>query len=96
MDYANILTAIPLEFTPQDDIVLLEPYHYLGKNPGKEIRSQLIEAFNYWLDVKKEDLEVIQNVVGYVISLSLSVGVVAWSRTELVDRAGQTPDGVHA
>lgn len=66
MDYSNILTNLPLDFTPQDDVVLLEPYHYLGKNPGKEIRSQLIEAFNFWLDVKKDDLDVIQNVVGSV------------------------------
>lgn len=50
---------------------LLEPYTYISANPGKEIRSQLIEAFNLWLKVPDEDLEVIRKVVRMLHNASL-------------------------
>jgi len=50
---------------------LLEPYTYISANPGKEIRSQLIEAFNLWLDVPEGDLEVIRGVVRMLHNASL-------------------------
>ena len=50
---------------------LLEPYTYISANPGKEIRSQLIEAFNLWLDVPEGDLDVIRGVVRMLHNASL-------------------------
>jgi geranylgeranyl diphosphate synthase type 3 len=70
LDYANIL-SLPLSHTPADETLLLEPFTYLLSNPGKDIRSQLIEAFNVWLRVPSEDLEVIRKVVEMLHTSSL-------------------------
>jgi hypothetical protein len=43
--------------------ILLAPYHYLLKNPGKGIRSMIFNAFNQWLHVPKEKLAIINQVV---------------------------------
>lgn len=53
--------------------VLLGPYDYLFAHPGKDIRSQLIMAFNEWLGVPAESLEVITKVVGMLHTASLLV-----------------------
>jgi geranylgeranyl diphosphate synthase type 3 len=49
----------------------LEPYTYHSQIPGKEIRSKLIEAFNLWLDVPEDDLEVIKRIVRMLHNASL-------------------------
>ncbi len=53
--------------------VLLGPYEYLFAHPGKDIRAQLIAAFNEWLEVPPESLEVITKVVGMLHTASLLV-----------------------
>ncbi|CAL3972860.1 unnamed protein product [Diplocarpon coronariae] len=53
--------------------VLMGPYEYLFAHPGKDIRAQLIAAFNEWLDVPPESLEVITKVVGMLHTASLLV-----------------------
>jgi len=40
-------------------------------NPGKEIRSQLISAFNLWLNVPPEKLKIISNIVNMLHNASL-------------------------
>jgi hypothetical protein len=65
-----LLLSYPLS-TSADTQTLLEPYTYISANPGKEIRSQLIEAFNLWLDVPERDLEVIRGVVRMLHNASL-------------------------
>jgi geranylgeranyl diphosphate synthase type 3 len=47
------------------------PYAYLIAQPGKDIRKQLIEAFNRWLHVPDDTLEVITKVVGMLHTASL-------------------------
>ena len=49
------------------------PYEYLDSHPGKDIRKQLISAFNEWLEVPAESLEVITKVVGMLHTASLLV-----------------------
>ncbi|KAI9472294.1 MAG: geranylgeranyl pyrophosphate synthase [Benjaminiella poitrasii] len=56
----------------QEDI-LLEPFHYLCSNPGKDIRSKMIEAFDAWLQVPKDDLIVITRVIEMLHSASLLI-----------------------
>lgn len=51
--------------------ILLEPYTYTSQIPGKEIRSKLIQAFNLWLDVPEDDLEVIKRIVRMLHNASL-------------------------
>jgi len=51
--------------------ILLEPYTHLTSTPGKEIRTQLTEAFNLWLNVPREKLEKINRIVTMLHSASL-------------------------
>jgi geranylgeranyl diphosphate synthase type 3 len=51
--------------------VLLEPYSYLRAVPGKEIRSQLIDAFNVWLKLPEEVLAIIKTLVAQLHTASL-------------------------
>ncbi|KAI9597218.1 isoprenoid synthase domain-containing protein [Syncephalis fuscata] len=55
------------------DKLLLEPYNYLLQNPGKEIRSKMIEAFNQWLNVPEAQLTVITRVVEMLHTSSLLI-----------------------
>ncbi|KAG6809728.1 hypothetical protein H0H92_014969 [Tricholoma furcatifolium] len=60
-------------WTPQNESSILEPYTYITSAPGKEFRTQLIEAFNLWLDVPPEKLKVISGVVNMLHSSSLLI-----------------------
>ncbi|SNX82006.1 related to farnesyltranstransferase (al-3) [Melanopsichium pennsylvanicum] len=50
---------------------ILEPYSYLDSNPGKEVRTKLIEAFNVWLQVPLHKLDTICSVVRMLHTASL-------------------------
>lgn len=58
-------------WTEEKERILLGPYDYLEAHPGKDIRSQCIAAFNLWLKVPPERLEVITQVVGRLHTSSL-------------------------
>lgn len=60
-------------WSAEKENVLLGPYDYLFAHPGKDIRAQLIAAFNERLDVPPESLEVITKVVGMLHTASLLV-----------------------
>ena len=51
--------------------IVLGPYEYMEGNPGKDIRKQMISAFNAWLQVPKESLEIITKVIGMLHTSSL-------------------------
>ncbi|GLD56155.1 geranylgeranyl pyrophosphate synthase isoform X1 [Lates japonicus] len=38
--------------------ILLEPYKYLLQLPGKQVRTKLAQAFNHWLNVPEDKLQV--------------------------------------
>lgn len=50
---------------------LLEPYTYITSTPGKHFRTHLIEAFNAWLGIGRERLDIIARVVGMLHNASL-------------------------
>ena len=50
---------------------VLEPYEYLLSTPGKEFRTQLIDAFNKWLAVPSDTLQIIAKIVNMLHSASL-------------------------
>ncbi|KAI0757515.1 terpenoid synthase [Daedaleopsis nitida] len=52
---------------------LLEPFTHIYSVPGKEIRGQMIEAFNVWLSVPEDKLKVISKVVSMLHTASLLV-----------------------
>lgn len=58
-------------WTQEKERILLGPYDYLYGHPGKDIRSQCIAAFNLWLKVPHERLEIITGVVGMLHTASL-------------------------
>ncbi|CAN9232035.1 hypothetical protein CUC08_Gglean001555 [Alternaria sp. MG1] len=60
-------------WTEAKERILLGPYDYLYGHPGKDIRSQCIAAFNLWLKVPSERLEIITKVVGMLHTASLLV-----------------------
>jgi geranylgeranyl diphosphate synthase, type III len=51
--------------------ILLGPYDYMLQNPGKDIRGQLITAFNAWLKVPADSLAIITKVVAMLHTASL-------------------------
>lgn len=50
------------------------PYDYLSANPGKDIRRQLAAAFNEWLQVPQETLDIIVSVISKLHTASLLYG----------------------
>ncbi|KIO13974.1 hypothetical protein M404DRAFT_11963 [Pisolithus tinctorius Marx 270] len=75
-DILSYLSAPPISMsksTTQSESELLEPFSYIASCPSKEIRSQLIAAFNVWLQVPADQLDVITRVVGLLHNASLLV-----------------------
>ncbi|OCL05463.1 terpenoid synthase [Glonium stellatum] len=60
-------------WSEEKEKILLGPYEYLYGHPGKDMRSQLIAAFNKWLNVPAGSLEIITKVVGMLHTASLLV-----------------------
>ncbi|KAI0421267.1 isoprenoid synthase domain-containing protein [Xylaria grammica] len=60
-------------WTKEKEAAIMGPFDYLYSQPGKDIRTQLINAFNVWLEVPKETLDVISNVVAMLHTSSLLV-----------------------
>jgi geranylgeranyl diphosphate synthase type 3 len=73
--YDNMLERLATEhaWSPQNEAAILEPFTYITSNPGKEVRGQLIEAFNTWLNVPPEKLVVIARLVNMLHAASLLV-----------------------
>lgn len=66
-------TSRTTTWTAEKEKILFGPYDYLFAHPGKDIRSQLIAAFNEWLNVPAESLKIITHVVGMLHTSSLLV-----------------------
>lgn len=60
-------------WTGEKEKILVGPFEYLFAQPGKDMRKQLIAAFNEWLEVPPESVEIITKVVGMLHTASLLV-----------------------
>jgi geranylgeranyl diphosphate synthase, type III len=60
-------------WSDEKETVLRGPFDYLMASPGKDFRTQLIRAFDAWLEVPPESLEVITRVVGMLHTASLLI-----------------------
>ena len=69
-------------WTAQQEAQVLEPYTYLYSNPGKDIRSTIIYAFNEWLRVDEENLRIVLQAVEMLHTASLLIDDVE-DRSEL-------------
>ncbi|XP_005795279.1 geranylgeranyl pyrophosphate synthase [Xiphophorus maculatus] len=58
---------------PASDRILLEPYKYLLQLPGKQVRTKLAQAFNHWLNVPEDKLQVIIEVTEMLHNASLLI-----------------------
>lgn len=58
-------------WSQEKEKILFGPFDYMLGHPGKDIRGQLIEAFNSWLQVPEESLAIISKVVGMLHTASL-------------------------
>jgi geranylgeranyl diphosphate synthase, type III len=50
---------------------LLEPFTHISSVPGKDIRGQMLEAFNDWLNVPSDKLQIISKVINMLHNASL-------------------------
>jgi len=53
--------------------VLFEPYEYIIQNPGKDIRTLLISAFNLWFKIPEDKLEIVKEVTKLLHNASLLI-----------------------
>ncbi|XP_016834923.1 geranylgeranyl pyrophosphate synthase isoform X3 [Cricetulus griseus] len=53
--------------------ILLEPYRYLLQLPGKQVRTKLSQAFNHWLKVPEDKLQIIIEVTEMLHNASLLI-----------------------
>lgn len=67
----NLIRQESASWSQGKETILFGPYEYLFGNPGKDIRSQLVAAFNAWLNVPTESLDIITKVVGMLHTASL-------------------------
>ncbi|KAL9086095.1 MAG: hypothetical protein Q9165_007307 [Trypethelium subeluteriae] len=63
----------PTTWSLENESILLGPFNYLEQEPGKDIRTQFIRAFNTWLDVPPDKVTVIANVVKMLHTASLLI-----------------------
>jgi geranylgeranyl diphosphate synthase type 3 len=73
--YDDILNRFsdPPPWSEEKDAALLEPFAYITSRPGKGIRGMMIEAFNKWLEVPEDKLQIIASVVSKLHSASLLI-----------------------
>lgn len=71
--YEDLNFTAKRSWTDDKEQVVRGPYDYVISHPGKDFRAQLINAFNAWLDVPQESLEVITRVVGMLHESSLLI-----------------------
>ena len=60
-------------WSAEKENIVKGPYDYLESHPGKDVRSQLINAFNLWLQVPEPELSIINKVVGMLHTASLLI-----------------------
>ena len=65
------MQANKTRWSHEKEKIVLGPYEYMFHHPGKDIRAQLIAAFDEWLKVPEESLAIITRVVGMLHTASL-------------------------
>lgn len=50
---------------------LLQPFTYILQVPGKQIRTKLAHAFNYWLEIPPDKLQCVGEIIQMLHNSSL-------------------------
>ena len=61
------------KWSQANESLVLEPFTYITSNTAKEVRTLLVQAFNIWLAVPSESLEIIDHVVQMLHTASLMI-----------------------
>jgi hypothetical protein len=59
----NLKRTESLSGNPGEDNILLHSFDYIRSLPGKQVRSKLSVAFNYWLKVEAEKVDKVCDIV---------------------------------
>ena len=70
---ADLISGTSLGWSGDKENILKGPFDYLESHPGKDIRTQLITAFNAWLQVPSSSLRIISGVVTMLHTASLLI-----------------------
>ena len=70
---ADLISGVSLGWSAEKENILKGPFDYLESHPGKDIRTQLVTAFNAWLQVPSSSLRIITGVVTMLHSASLLI-----------------------
>lgn len=73
VDAQNVHDRISNSAVHEIDPVLFEPFDYVNRIPGKNIRGKLISCFQKWLPVPEETLTVIKEIVALLHNASLLI-----------------------
>ncbi|TMW46775.1 hypothetical protein DOY81_008144 [Sarcophaga bullata] len=75
MDELNTILEMTKDQSTQkeQDEILLQPFAYIQEIPGKQFRSQLSVAFNYWLHIPDAKLQLIGEIVQMLHNSSLLI-----------------------
>ncbi|KAL4943572.1 hypothetical protein BDV06DRAFT_134102 [Aspergillus oleicola] len=60
-------------WSQQNEEIIMGPYDYMLQHPGKDLRRQMINAFNAWLKVPPESLAIITKVIAMLHTSSLLI-----------------------
>eukprot|EP00108_Taenia_solium_P012076 TsM_000142700 transcript=TsM_000142700 gene=TsM_000142700 len=55
------------------DNAILAPFIYLTQNSGKGVRTKLIKAFNWWLNIDQKKLDILEEVIETLHNASLVI-----------------------
>ncbi|EME87327.1 uncharacterized protein MYCFIDRAFT_54584 [Pseudocercospora fijiensis CIRAD86] len=69
----DLINGHNTSWSTEKENILKGPFVYLESHPGKDIRSQMISAFNEWLQVPPASLQVITRVVAMLHTASLLI-----------------------
>ncbi|KAI1816637.1 isoprenoid synthase domain-containing protein [Poronia punctata] len=61
------------KWTEQKEKIIRSPYDYVAAEPGKEFRTLLLQAFNVWLEIPQESLDIIADVIRMLHTASLLI-----------------------
>ncbi|XP_077302235.1 geranylgeranyl pyrophosphate synthase quemao isoform X1 [Arctopsyche grandis] len=70
----KIPRGIPISSTNQISLLkLMQPFSYIQQVPGKQIRTKLALAFNYWLKISDEKMRAVGDIVQMLHNASLLI-----------------------
>ncbi|KAL2827634.1 isoprenoid synthase domain-containing protein [Aspergillus cavernicola] len=61
------------KWSQENENIIMGPYDYMLQHPGKDLRRQMINAFDAWLKVPPESLAIIKNVIAMLHTASLLI-----------------------